>query len=957
MDAAPLILVVGMHRSGTSLLSGLLHGLGFSSSGALIAADHNNPEGYFERADVTAIQERLLTDLGRWWPTATALLPLPPSWLIEPCTEHAHQALVQLLQAEPAQVPIALKDPRSSRLLPFWRRIACELHRPLRLILAVRDPEEVITSLVKRDGPVTGMTVERAADLWLQHNEEVLIHSVGLPLLLVDYSRWFEPTAAADQLQSIARFCDLSTLPSDQQAALLQHIRPEHRRSIPEQPLAPAACTAFYRHLQQGERTPLPPATPGPENRPHTSLHRDLQQHPWGAIALQSSGGQERQARQLLQRWVVEGLGAERGGPVLLQGWFDAGFYIAANSDLLAGLSPEDGPGLLRHYLLHGWMEGRRPHPCFDPGHYLQQLLQRGIPLPAEQSPLEHFLKVGRHIGIVPSSLVSSATDLAVPPDWRELHPWAGAALALADHNRHSAAVLLQHWILQGGPPDAVIRLAASDTGHNLRWPATMAMEQRNTTAELDLRIWPHAQPSWEAIGWLASLEEPTGLIQLCLSSPDTDTVTRWLQQQSGGNVEIVETDPLRHGLWQRFRLCSRLISCPDAQQLERWLPAEPWLARAEQWLGLPHPDGLSHHRWLCFGPGGPFWDEQSNLDLAYVPGLNDLHLSDLDQARALACWLWHCHRRGLQLIEFRTSPREPTPRWLPIITINPFGLDQQGLIELLEEQHSSEAAHADLPTPQPHRTIAFCHNSAEQAEVAVVVSLHNYAEQILEALESVRMQTLNRLELIVVDDASSDDGASRVQAWMEREHQRFSRCLLVQHTTNGGLAAARNTAFQLASSAWCFVLDADNSLRPACLEHCWRLARLGSKALAVVHPLIQRRDPNGLSDGLISGRSWQRESLISGNHIDAMALVKREAWSQVDGFTHIPHGWEDYDFWCKLIGAGFHGVLCPEVLATYRIHPQSMVHQSSHRHTHRLSRILQQRHPWLQLPLAGSEL
>ena len=74
---APLTLVVGMHRSGTSLLGSLLPACGIAMPGSLLDGDAHNPEGYFERADVTALQEELLIDLERWWPSPEGMQPLP----------------------------------------------------------------------------------------------------------------------------------------------------------------------------------------------------------------------------------------------------------------------------------------------------------------------------------------------------------------------------------------------------------------------------------------------------------------------------------------------------------------------------------------------------------------------------------------------------------------------------------------------------------------------------------------------------------------------------------------------------------------------------------------------------------------------------------------------------------------------------------------------------------------
>ena len=169
----------------------------------------------------------------------------------------------------------------------------------------------------------------------------------------------------------------------------------------------------------------------------------------------------------------------------------------------------------------------------------------------------------------------------------------------------------------------------------------------------------------------------------------------------------------------------------------------------------------------------------------------------------------------------------------------------------------------------------------------------------------------------------------------MQRHGGIFQRCQLIQNQTNGGLTSARNTAFSRSDAPWCFVLDADNFLQPSALERCLSLAEQSDNLCAVIHPWIaiqQEQNNNTLMrQGLHGLAVWQKERFLHGNHIDAMALVRRAAWEHVGGYTHIPEGWEDFDFWCCLIEAGWHGVCLPQVVCNYVVHNKSMLRQHQH--------------------------
>ena len=123
MKPAPLILVVGMHRSGTSLLGSILDALGVALPGPLITLPAQSC-WLFRTIRHHSAAEELLIDLQRWWPAKQAP-PLPQGWLSTARAQRAAACLKRLLQQDQRQhnTPWAIKDPHSSLLLPLWRQV------------------------------------------------------------------------------------------------------------------------------------------------------------------------------------------------------------------------------------------------------------------------------------------------------------------------------------------------------------------------------------------------------------------------------------------------------------------------------------------------------------------------------------------------------------------------------------------------------------------------------------------------------------------------------------------------------------------------------------------------------------------------------------------------------------------------------------------------------------------
>jgi GT2 family glycosyltransferase len=874
---APLILVVGMHRSGTSLLGSLLPELGVPMPGPLIEGDPHNPEGYYERADITDLQENLLIELGHWWPSQQGVLDLPPDWLDRPPTQAVAERLRELLAAEIQRQPgpWAIKDPRTSLLLPLWRQLAAEVGFPLQLVLCVRDPAEVAASLLRRDRDAAGMTAWRAQQLWWRHTTQVLLDGRGLPLHLVPYDRWFGAgDEAAGQLRRLARFCLQREPAPEQERRALARIRPEHRRSLGDPrrllPIHPrirsleqqlqalAAGTLTRAALEEAlSRSPQPLTLPLSHWRhrtpPAPAAPLDPYDHPWAAAALARHGGHHARARHQLSHWRHQGT------------------LSAADLAQIALAEPAAFP-----------------------------LRAEPPALPALNRPSTEILCLGEPASGWPLHAWLQHLPLPLDPHRCTLLPGAGAP-------------------------------ASEGTGEP---PLTLALHGQTIARSAEQR-------QLERLAALAA---------------------------------VFDRDPVRVDQLRRLGIRAHLLT---TGQPNAWLRQPRDLEAIAARLGLPDPTALGPSESpdgdpgiVALGSGGPDWERQLAAPCWCLPGFDELDLETAGDQRLLAAWLDRCQAAGLQLLRFSPGEREllgdgygalrppetDRPGWMPAQFFQP-PLAVEAVAEELAWRLAGCPAPPPCSTPSPAADVLW-QRQVGAVRAAVAISLHNYADRIEAALESVRTQTLPELELVLVDDASSDASAEVALRWLERHGDRFPNARLLRHRLNGGLAAARNTAFAALEAPWCFVLDADNELLPEAVERCLAVAERAPATAALVHPLVEVIGPEVGSahddpSPLLSPWSWQRPRFAYTNYVDAMALVRVQAWRQVGGYAHIPGGWEDYDFWCQLIDAGFHGVLCPQRLARYHRHGASMLATATHRHVRRISRLLQARHPWLRLTMA----
>jgi hypothetical protein len=176
------LLLLGMHRSGTSALAGALENVGVGFGDSLMPPDPgDNPRGYFEDLEIFDLHERMLDRAGFSWDDPRPLdLKSLPAGAMDP----NRAELIQLLRDRFVGRPLwAVKDPRLCLLAPEWTEILSELEVSPGFVIVYRHPAEVAASLASRNG----FSAEKSAGLWLQHNLAAEAATRGRPRAFLSY--------------------------------------------------------------------------------------------------------------------------------------------------------------------------------------------------------------------------------------------------------------------------------------------------------------------------------------------------------------------------------------------------------------------------------------------------------------------------------------------------------------------------------------------------------------------------------------------------------------------------------------------------------------------------------------------------------------------------------------------------------------------------------------------------
>lgn len=194
---------------------------------------------------------------------------------------------------------------------------------------------------------------------------------------------------------------------------------------------------------------------------------------------------------------------------------------------------------------------------------------------------------------------------------------------------------------------------------------------------------------------------------------------------------------------------------------------------------------------------------------------------------------------------------------------------------------------------------------------ISVVVPTYQHASALSQCLEAIFAQTYPNIEIIVVDDGSTDNTQEVVKA--------FSNRVKSIRQENQGSNPARNRGFQEAKGEFIIFCDADVIMKPQMLEEM-------HKAL-VAHPEASYAYASfWFGWKHFAGQPFDAEKLRQMNFIHTSSLIRT---ADFPGFDNNIKRLQDWDVWLTMLGQGKRGVLVPDTLCTVSIHGASRIGSS----------------------------
>jgi hypothetical protein len=204
----PIVMVLGMHRSGTSLCSHVLSALGLDMTDrvpgpGLDSPGEDNPLGHWERWEIVEFHDRILRFFNRTFSGQYHDFALPVAWWADPRVAAVRREITAFLERRMDNGYFGFKDPRTIRLMPMWHQIISELKLVPKIVFCLRNPAQVARSLNDRDG----FSLDTGEYRWFSSTVGFFRYTKSAEICTIEYESWFNDPAP--NLAKLQNFLDL----------------------------------------------------------------------------------------------------------------------------------------------------------------------------------------------------------------------------------------------------------------------------------------------------------------------------------------------------------------------------------------------------------------------------------------------------------------------------------------------------------------------------------------------------------------------------------------------------------------------------------------------------------------------------------------------------------------------------------------------------------------------------
>lgn len=257
-------------------------------------------------------------------------------------------------------------------------------------------------------------------------------------------------------------------------------------------------------------------------------------------------------------------------------------------------------------------------------------------------------------------------------------------------------------------------------------------------------------------------------------------------------------------------------------------------------------------------------------------------------------------------VIDLGPTPKRPKNLYAAVIDYLTYGGESATLAQWIMQSHLAEGRVTPPVSDKP--------------VVSVIIPCFNHAEYLPECIASVVRQSFSALEIIVIDDGSTDNTRAIAQQCIDEYPQHAIRYVAQE---NSGLVASRNRGITLAKGDLILPLDADDLIAPSFLEATAPLL-MGNPDLGYVSTkALFFGDSNKIWPNI----DFNPFSFFAMNQQTCTTLFRKAMWKDLHGYsTEMVHGYEDWEFWIRATQQGWMGTQIDQPLFFYRRKKQSML-------------------------------